>query len=208
MTKVTPQNISNMTQKHLHAKTLDEIVQETGLSKGTVYKIVKDWKQSIGGTDIEEIRAFIATVGKSEMTIQECAVGFRIAQMLKKLDIRDEFDDKKTQQWLDRNVDDDDLYTDNELADHLGIEHNKKNKNLKSSGGNQILYFLEKIYSNCKKYDIQPHIIVNWIQDLFDCYFSLEDEYPDNNAKGSNNNILKNKNSFIISRFGRGHQQR
>jgi hypothetical protein len=113
LTKVTFQITSTVTQKYLHAKTLDEIAQETCLSKGTVFKIVRNWKQKVGGNDIEGIRAFIAAVRKSEMIIQECAVGFRIAQMLKELDIRDEFDDEKTY-WLDSNEgdEDDDRYTD------------------------------------------------------------------------------------------------
>ena len=46
----------------------------------------------IGGTNIEEIRAFTSEVRKSGITIVECAQGFRTVQLLKKFDINDEFD--------------------------------------------------------------------------------------------------------------------
>ncbi len=47
---------------------------------------------SIGGTNVEEIRAFTSEVRKSSITIEECAQGHRIIQLLKKFVINDEFD--------------------------------------------------------------------------------------------------------------------
>ncbi len=80
-------------QKYLNGKTLDQIVKETNLSKGTVYNLVKRWKDKLGSIGIEEIREFATGVSKSGMTIQQCAQGFRIVQILKELGINDEFED-------------------------------------------------------------------------------------------------------------------
>ena len=80
-------------QKYLNGKTLDQIAKETSISKGTVYNLVKRWKDKLGSIGIEEIREFAIVVSKSGLTIQECAQGFRIAQILKELGINDEFED-------------------------------------------------------------------------------------------------------------------
>lgn len=73
---------------------MNEIVKETFLSKGTVNNIVQDWKARINGTEMEEIRGFIAEVRKSGMSLQECAQAFRIANTLRKLNVYDEFDER------------------------------------------------------------------------------------------------------------------
>lgn len=73
---------------------MNEIEHETPLSKGTVNNIIQEWKAKINGTDIEEIRGFIAEVRKSGITLQECAQAFRIANLLTKMGVYDEFDDR------------------------------------------------------------------------------------------------------------------
>ena len=80
-------------QKYLNGKTLDQIAKETGLSKGTVYNLVKRWKDKLGSSGVEEIREFVSIMSKSGLTVQGCAQGFRIAQILKELGINDEFED-------------------------------------------------------------------------------------------------------------------
>ena len=92
-TRITSFSNDIVIQKYLNGKTLDQIAKETGLSKGTVYNLVKRWKDKLGSIGIEEIREFATIVSKSGMTIQECAQGFRIAQILKELGINDEFED-------------------------------------------------------------------------------------------------------------------
>ncbi|WP_458744289.1 helix-turn-helix domain-containing protein [Candidatus Nitrosocosmicus sp. T] len=81
-------------QKYCDGKTLAKITQETNLSKGTVYNLVKRWKDNLGNSGIEEIREFASIVNKSEMTIRECAQGFRIVQILKEFGINDEFEER------------------------------------------------------------------------------------------------------------------
>ena len=91
--KIASFNNSVVIQKYFDAKTLDQIAVETNLSKGTVYNLIKRWKDNLGSAGIEEIREFAIIVRKSGMTIQECAQGFRIAQILKEFGINDEFED-------------------------------------------------------------------------------------------------------------------
>jgi Homeodomain-like domain-containing protein len=64
--------------ENISRKTLDQIVKETGLSKGTVYNIINRWKDNLGSTGIEEIREFASIVNKSGLTIPQCTQGFRI----------------------------------------------------------------------------------------------------------------------------------
>ena len=92
-TRITSFSNDIVIQKYLNGKTLDQIAKETSLSKGTVYNLVKRWKDKLGSIGIEEIREFATIVSKSGLTIQECAQGFRIAQILKELGINDEFED-------------------------------------------------------------------------------------------------------------------
>lgn len=84
LSKITPFLKSQVIQKYLHALSMNDIVLEIPLSKGTVHSIIQDWRSNIGGTNIEEIRAFTSEVRKSGITIEECAQGFRIIQLLRK----------------------------------------------------------------------------------------------------------------------------
>ena len=79
-------------QKYLNGKTLDQIAKETNLSKGTVYNLVRLWKDDLGNIGIEKMREFAIIVSKSGITVQECAQGFRIVQILKELGINDEIE--------------------------------------------------------------------------------------------------------------------
>ena len=72
-TKVTSYSNDIVIRKYLNGKTLDQIVKETNLSKGTVYNLVKRWKDNLGSIGVDEIREFAITVNKSGLTIQECA---------------------------------------------------------------------------------------------------------------------------------------
>ncbi|HYG00552.1 MAG TPA: hypothetical protein VD815_10705 [Candidatus Saccharimonadales bacterium] len=72
---------------------MNEIEHETSLSKGTINNIIHDWKARINGTDIEEIRGFIAQIRKSGMTLRECSQAFRVANIMRKMGVYDELDD-------------------------------------------------------------------------------------------------------------------
>jgi DNA-binding NarL/FixJ family response regulator len=67
--RVSSFNNSTVIQKYCDGKTLDKIAEETNLSKGTVYNLVKHWKDNLGNSGIEEIREFACLISKSGMTI-------------------------------------------------------------------------------------------------------------------------------------------
>jgi len=183
-TKVASFNNSIVFQKYCDGKTLDQIAVETNLSKGTVYNLVKRLKDNLGSAGIEEIREFAIIVRKSGMTIQECAQGFRIAQILKEFGINDEFEDGN------------DSTSERDLLAELRIETISgdrgkngyevlksqdtgltKRRNKDTTTKNELHFFIEDIYNNCKKYDIKPSDIIGWIKDLSDFYPSLECEF-------------------------------
>ena len=186
---------------------MNEIVRETPLSKGTVNNIIQDWRSKLMGTNVEEIRAFTSEVRKSSITIEECAQGFRIAVLLRKFDIHDEFD---------VSVHEEDGFEDLALdANNSGFITNQNpsaqsankvanpnnNGNIKSTKveNNKIIYFLEHIYKNCKKLGITPNTMTRWIEDLLSSFHDLATESDNDNDynvtinSGINNSVEKKK---------------
>ena len=53
-TKITSFRNDIVIQKYLNGKTLDQIVKETNLSKGTVYNLVKRWKSKLGSIGLKK----------------------------------------------------------------------------------------------------------------------------------------------------------
>jgi hypothetical protein len=93
LNKATPLLRYQVIQKYLHAYSMNEIVKEIPLSKGTVNNIIHHWKASINGIDVDDIRIFLAEFRKSNMSIQESVQGYRVANILEKLQVHDEFDE-------------------------------------------------------------------------------------------------------------------
>jgi hypothetical protein len=56
LSKTTSLLKTQVIQKYFHGLSMNDIVRETPLSKGTVNNIIQDWRSNIGGTNIEEIR--------------------------------------------------------------------------------------------------------------------------------------------------------
>ena len=186
---------------------MNEIVRETRLSKGTVHNIIQDWRIKIMGTDIEEIRAFTSEVRKSGITIEECAQGFRIVQLLKKFDINDEFDVSVNRadefEDLDLDANNSDFITDQSPSAQYANTDTNTNYN---NNGNistkteiyKIPYFLDHIYKNCKKHDIAPNIVIGWIDDLLSSFHDLDTESDEDNdyidtISSDLNNSVENK---------------
>jgi hypothetical protein len=185
---------------------MNEIVREIPISKGTVNKIIQDWKSNIMGINIEEIRAFTSEVRKSGITIEECAQGFRMVQLLKKFDIRDDFDDTMNDEYgyeeedLDVNTDKPNLLIQNASAqrtDKIAEVHHTVNKKNAELEYNHIIYFLENIYKNCKKLGITPNNMTGWIEDLLSYFHELttesdkDDDYYYSNVSDINNTVEK-----------------
>jgi hypothetical protein len=150
-------------QKYLNGKTRDLISKEIGISTGGVSNIIREWKRGIRLPEIDALRDFAKGVEKSEISIAQCAQGYRIIQLMKDLGISDDSE-------LDG-------YTDN---------NNNDNSSIRSDSDINTIYkkmdfptFVKEIYSNCKNLGIPPTIIPSWIKDMFDFYLSYSDGKTD-----------------------------
>ena len=137
---------------YLNGKSRDQIARECSVSGGTVSAIIKEWKKRIKVQDLGEIRDLLVLIRKSEMTVEQCSIGFRVYNRLKSIGIEDREEDDKEKE---------------ESIDNLNFENNKYY---------ELLSFLKEIYFICKKFGIKPSILFTWIEDLFECQFSLSDE--------------------------------
>ena len=123
------------------------ISKETQISKGKVHYLIKNWKERLEGSDIEKIREFSNLVKSSNVSIEQCAQGFRIINILKSfgignLDISDDSDGNDAYKDIDNHTND---------------------------NYNEFFSFVKEIYNNCKKLEISPAIITSWVKDLVDC---------------------------------------
>jgi hypothetical protein len=82
-------NNSLVIQKYLQVKSMNQIVDETRISKGKVHYLIIDWKNKMSVSAPDEIRDFTVLVRKSNMSIEQCAQGFRMINILKNLGIQE-----------------------------------------------------------------------------------------------------------------------
>jgi hypothetical protein len=112
------------------------------------------------------------------MTIQECAQGFRIAQILKGLGINDEFEernDSDPKQDILEEIKNETIGWDKGKNDPVLASPDigsAKKINKDAAAKNDFHHFIKDIYNKCKKYDIKPSDIIEWIRDLHN-FFSL-----------------------------------
>ena len=144
-------------QKYLQGKSMNQIAQETGISKGKVHYLIRDWKDKISIPNIEEIRDFIDLVKKSSLSIEQCTQGFRMMNLLKNFGI---------------DVEDSPLHNVNSSIDDNNNSNDK-----------QFSTFVVDIYENCKKLNIPPDIIPSWIKDLLDFNSSTSTSLYSNNKR-------------------------
>jgi hypothetical protein len=130
-------------QGYLNGKTRDLISKEIGISAGGVSNIIREWKRGIKLPEIDALRDFAKRVEKSDISIAQCAQGYRIIQLMKDLGISDDSE-------LDG-------YTDS---------NNNGNSSIRSDSDINTIYkkmdfptFVKEIYSNCKNLGIPPTII-------------------------------------------------
>ncbi len=96
---------------------MNQIANETGVSKGKVRYVITDWKKKIGTSDFDEIRKFVNHCTKSNMSGKQCAHDFIMINILKNFGIQD-----------DNNIlDGDDTYDNNYNALSTFIEDAYKN---------------------------------------------------------------------------------
>ncbi len=68
-------DISAVIQKHLQGKSMNQIANESGFSKGKVHYLITDWKKKIALSDINEIRNFVIFCTNSNMSVEQCEQG-------------------------------------------------------------------------------------------------------------------------------------
>jgi hypothetical protein len=145
---------------YLQGKSMNQIVNETGISKGKVHYLLADWKNKIAIPDIDGIIDFIVSVRKSNMSIQQCAQGFRMTNMLMDLGIQD----------------DDAVYDDDDDNDNGDIRNNQYN---------ELSTFIENIYLNCKNLGVTPANIFSWIKDLLEFHPDINSRVINNSSSSS-----------------------
>jgi hypothetical protein len=138
-----PSEESLVIQKYLEGKSMDKIANETKISKGKVHYIINAWKNHLGNSSADQIIEFTRLVKRSGITIEQCAEGFRMINILKDLGI----------EYNSNSTDDENQYNDND--------------------NNGLIFFIEQIYTNCKKLRIPPATIPSWIKDLLDFQTSI-----------------------------------
>ena len=107
-------------------------------------------ERRLEGSDIEKIREFSNQVKRSNVSIEQCAQGYRIINILKSFGIE--------------NLD----ISDNGEGDGDGNDAYKDIGNHTNDNYNEFFSFVKEIYNNCKKLEISPTIITSWIKDLID----------------------------------------
>jgi hypothetical protein len=153
-------SISLVIQKYLQGKSMDKIVKETKISKGKVHYIINDWKNKLGSTSADEIIDFTRLFKRSGITIEQCAEGFRMINILKELGIE---------------------YGENEDGE------DRDNDDINNNNG--LIFFIKQIYTNCKKLDIPPNIIPSWIKNLLDFQPYITIDNTDRQQDQNNNSI-------------------
>lgn len=123
---------------------MNQIVDETSISKGKIHYLINDWKKKIAISDIDEIRDFTVLVRKSNMLIVQCAQGFRMINILKNLGIQD-----------DKPV----YVNDGDSNGNVDVGNNQYN---------ELSTFIQDIYLTCKNLEVMPSHIFSWIKDLLD----------------------------------------
>lgn len=179
MTKITKEAKQIIITKYLDSRTLDKITEETGFSKGSIFNTIKAWKKEVGEDKVDEVRRFKMHLNQSNISINDCLIGFRIANMLKKFDINDEFESDYFDEYEDNqllsnppydNENSSDL-TEKVEATNLPVQKINNNHN-----NNEIYDFISKIYHGCKNYGISPDDLVNWAKNLIEFAPHLDDK--------------------------------
>src|SRR6478736_5480961 len=142
---------------------MNQIVKETQISKGKVHYLIKNWKENIKESDLKEVRDFSNLVKRSSISIEQCAQGFRMLNILKSFGIVGN---------LEFTIDNDSSY-DGDDSDHNDIGNHTNDDD--NNNFIKFFSFVKEIYNNCKKLEISPAIIASWIKDLVDCRYLIID---------------------------------
>lgn len=78
---------SAIIQKWLEGKSRNQIAIECNVSQGAVSGTIDDWKKSVGVSLAEQLRDLLLAVGRSGISVVECAQGYRTFRMLSNLHV-------------------------------------------------------------------------------------------------------------------------
>jgi hypothetical protein len=80
-------------QQWLRGIQRDVIALDSGLGAGTVTNTVKEWRRGLGVPTADEFRELATSFRKLGITPAQCALGFRVAMIMKRLGVKeDEFE--------------------------------------------------------------------------------------------------------------------
>ena len=74
-------------QLWLRGEVRKEIAVTCGIGEGTVTNIVDDWKRNLGNEDADALRELAVSLKRSGIDALQCAEGFRILNIMKKLGV-------------------------------------------------------------------------------------------------------------------------
>lgn len=203
MNKISPEIYAEVIRLHVKGYSMGEIAKTIdGISKTSVNNIIHDWNKRVSAGDIEEIRFFMRTLRKSDITIEKCIEGFRIQQMLKEFEISEEQQDWMIEEDAFTNSissvgssgnsnSNNDIYNSNELKripkeesllDLIDLgqgersQTDEKKNDIEEShpnlNVNPVLHFILSLYKECKTHKIAPSTAGKWIRDMLD-FFSV-----------------------------------
>jgi hypothetical protein len=77
-------------QQWLRGIQRDVIALDSGLGAGTVTNTVKEWRRGLGIPTADEFRELATSFRKLGITPARCALGFRVAMIMKRLGVKEE----------------------------------------------------------------------------------------------------------------------
>lgn len=193
MTKITQAIESWVIDEYSSGGTLDEVADITNLAKGSVYNIIKKWKSQLKDGNIDEIRKFRNSLKKSGLTIEDCALGFRMIKILDKFHLYDDFEKPLIDLTFSR--ENTKNSNQNDFLSHFVTEEIEDKDDLRIKG-NEILSFLVDIYEPCRRNKFKPVEIIKWIEDLLN-NFSHNDKSEIIVDKITGEDISSNKDVTI-----------
>jgi hypothetical protein len=87
---LSPYTKSQIITDWLSGKRRREISLNNGISTGTVSNIVEEWRLRLGGSELDSLRELVLEWRKSGITAAECALGFRIVNVLRSLGTKED----------------------------------------------------------------------------------------------------------------------
>ena len=88
--KVPSEVRASVIRDWLSGKPRDTIARDNVVSAGAVSNIVREWRDALAVSDADALRELGIMFRKLRITAQECAIGFRLAKILKDLGVDEE----------------------------------------------------------------------------------------------------------------------